>query len=293
MNHLNEATRKVLELSDEDRIQYILGERWVGYTAANKTLADLDRLLRHPKVSRMPNRLIVSDTNNGKTSLVRRFVLLHQRSDDPKLEASNVPILLIQAPPTPDIRAFFTSILDDLRMPYARTERTEVLFSQVKAAVPRLGVRMLVIDEIQHLIAGADRKHHAFLNVIKYFSNEWMLPIVAVGTTEAYRAVQADMQVANRFRPVELPRWKNNDEFRRLLRSFEFLLPLRKASDLAHPEMALRLSLMAEGTIGELSTLLNEAAIEAIVGGEERLTDHVLDRIGWIPPTERKRRPNA
>ena len=159
--------------------------------------------------------------------------------------------------------------------------------------MPKLGVRMLIIDEIHHLIAGSNGRQRAFLNVIKYLSNELMLPIVAVGTNEAFNAVRVDPQIANRFLPIELPRWRNNTDFRRLLRSFEALLPLQRASELAQPEMALRLSLVSEGTIGELSTLLNQAAIEAIIGGEERITDHVLDRIAWTPPSQRKGRPNA
>jgi len=292
VSHLGQAAQRALDLSDEERIQYILGDRWIEYTAATMVLADLERLLHHPRVHRMPNRLIVSDTNNGKTSLIRRFLLLHERSDDPALEASRLPILMVQAPPTPERRAFFTSILDELHMPHAPSQKTEVLFNQVRTLVPKVGVRMLIIDEIQHLIAGDSQKQHAFLNVIKYFSNEWQLPIVAAGTAEAYNAVRVDAQTANRFQPVELPRWRNNGEFRRLLMSFEALLPLRKASNLAAPEMALRLSLMSEGNIGELSTLLNQAAIEAL-SSEETITDNVLDRIGWTPATQRKGRPNA
>jgi hypothetical protein len=259
----------------------------------DNALKDLNKLLRHPKISRMPNRLIVSDTNNGKTSLVRRFMQLHERSDDPTLAASNVPIVMIQAPPTPDRRAFLTSILDELHIPHLPSYKTDALFRQVKIVVPKVGVRMLIIDEIQNLLAGDDLKQRAFLNQIKYLSNDWRLPFVAVGTAEAYRAVNVDAQIASRFESIELPRWKNNAEFRRLLHSCESLLPLRKPSNLANPEMALRLSLMSEGTIGELSTVLKLAAIEAIVGGEEAITDHVLDRLGRVPPSQRKGRHNG
>ena len=145
MNHLHPSAVDALSLSDEDRIRYILGDRWIGYAAANDALANLNRLLTQPKVYRMPNRLLVSDTNNGKTSLLRRFVQLNDRADDPRLEAATIPILLVQAPPVPDERRFLASLLDGLGMPHAASQRTELLFRQVQTVLPRLGVRMLII----------------------------------------------------------------------------------------------------------------------------------------------------
>ena len=51
-------------------------------------------LLHQPKIYRMPNRLIVSDTNNGKTSLIRRFLRLHERLEDLSAGQSFIPVLL-------------------------------------------------------------------------------------------------------------------------------------------------------------------------------------------------------
>lgn len=38
-------------------------------------------------------------------------------------------------------------------------------------------------------------------------------------------------RIHSRFRPLELPRWSESDDFRRLKAAFEGLLPLRKASN--------------------------------------------------------------
>jgi hypothetical protein len=293
MNHLCPAAQQILALSDQERIQHILRGRWIGYAAADEALANLEKLLSHPEVHRMPNRIIVSDTNNGKTSLVRRFVQVHEREDDPLREQSSVPIVLVQAPPTPDRRALFTSILDELHFPYSPTHKKDVLFSQVKSVVPRVGVRMLIIDEIHHLITGDVQSQRVFLNVIKYLGNEWRISIVVAGTSEAYDVIRLDPQMENRFEPIELPRWKNNSEFKRLLQSFESLLPLAQPSNLSTPEIAARLHVMCEGSIGELSKILNQAAIEAIVRQEERITDYILNQIQWRSPSKRKGRSNV
>jgi hypothetical protein len=47
------------------------------------------------------------------------------------------------------------------------------------------------------------------------------VPLVGIGTAEAIRAVQADPQLANRFNPEILPKWKLDQEYLRLLASFE------------------------------------------------------------------------
>lgn len=156
----------------------------------------------------------------------------------------------------------------------------------MKIAIPNLGVRMFIIDEVQHLLAGTVNQTIAFLNTLKYFSNEWQIPMIAVGTPQAYEAIVLDAQLANRFHRIELPRWECNEEVRRLLGTFERLIPLRRPSDLAAPELALRLHLMTEGIIGELAYLLNMAAVEAL-DEEERITDHILDRLAWTSPRER------
>src|SRR2546423_1765777 len=67
--------------------------------------------------------------------------------------------------------------------------------------------RMLIIDEIHHVLAGSLLQQHNFLNTIKHLSNELQIPIVGVGTREAFNALQTDPQLANRFEPVFLPRW--------------------------------------------------------------------------------------
>jgi hypothetical protein len=45
---------------------------------------------------------------------------------------------------------------------------------------------------------------------------------------------------------------------------------------------------MSEGTIGELSSLLNRAAVRAIRTGEERITPKLLDDLQWTAPSKRR-----
>jgi len=197
-------------------------------------------------------------------------------------------VLLIQAPPIPDERRLYFAILDGLNAPYSPSGLTAAKMTQVVTVLRKVGVRMLIIDEIHHLMAGHLEKQRQFLNVLKHLSNVLQISLVGVGTKDALRAIQTDPQLANRFEPVGLPRWTLDREFRMLLMSFEQVLPLRNPSNLASKDLATMLFAMSEGTIGELSNLLCAAAAAAIRTGREQIDEIVLKQIGWIRPSERK-----
>jgi len=76
-------------------------------------------------------------------------------------------------------------------------------------------------------------------------------------------------------------------EYRQLLLSFERVLPLKKPSDLHDPLLAAKILSMSEGTIGELSALLNAAAVHAIGGGIEQITADVLNACDYVSPSDR------
>ncbi len=86
-----------------------------------------------------------------------------------------------------------------------------------------------------------------------------------------------------------LPRWDVTDDFLRFLRRLAPRLLLRRPSDLADEHLATRLIAMTEGTIGEVMTLVAEAAVLAIDSGEECITAALLDRVDWIVPSQRGR----
>ncbi|GHA70410.1 transposition protein TniB [Formosimonas limnophila] len=287
--HLREATIKFLELSYEERIERIRSPRWIGYPQAKRIITKLEDLLVYPKSHRMPNLLIVGDTNNGKTMLVSRFRAMHPARDNPNGGAIIAPTLMVQAPPTPDEGRFYNAILDVLFAPYKPHDRIDKKQFQVINILRRIGLKMLIIDEIHHVLAGSMNRQKTFLNVIKYLGNELQVPIVGIGTKDAFRALQTDAQLSNRFEPAVLPRWEFDKEFLSLLTSFERMLPLKNASNLHETSLATRLFSMSEGYIGELSRILTEAAVRAVTSGEERITIKILDAIMWVSPADRKR----
>lgn len=292
-SHLLQKAAAYLERSDQDRITYIRSPRWIGYPRAQEILTQLENLLTHPKAHRMPNLLIVGDTNNGKTMLVRRFCNQHKPDDNPEGEAAKVPVLFVQAPPVPDEGRFYNAILELLFAPYKPGDRADRKQFQAIKLLRTVGLKMLVIDEIHHLLAGSMTKQKAFLNVIKYLGNELEVPIVGVGTRDAFRAIQTDLQLSNRFDQALLPRWANDEMYLRLLATFERSIPLRNPSNLTDGALADKIYSMSEGYLGEISRVLEGAAVRAIETGQERIDKKLLDGIGWISPSDRRKEPRG
>ncbi len=51
-----------------------------------------------------------------------------------------------------------------------------------------------IIDEVHHLLAGSHRDQRRALNLLKFLTNELKIVIVAVGTSDAFHALQTDFR---------------------------------------------------------------------------------------------------
>ncbi|TFC32193.1 hypothetical protein E3O53_01420 [Cryobacterium sp. TMT2-18-3] len=151
------------------------------------------------------------------------------------------------------------------------------------------GVRMLVIDELHNVLAGPGSSRREFLNLLRFLGNELHIPIIGVGTRDAYLAIRSDDQLENRFEPVVLPLWIVSADTVSLLASFAAALPLQRPSIIATDDMAQYLLARCEGTIGELAHLLTAAAISAVESGEESINQRTLVMADYLGPTERRR----
>jgi hypothetical protein len=294
-DHLNAEARAALKLTDDKRIVYIKHDRWIGYTLAKEFIEDLEEVLAHPKTSRMPCRLLVSYTNNGKTKLIERFQSKHPANDNPNGDKIIVPVLVIQAPPVPDEGRLYDEILATLGAPYRQTDRPAKKQFQVITLLEALNVLMLIIDEIHDMLAGGAVHQRQVCNAIKHLSNRVKIPILGAGTHDAFNVIHSDPQLANRFKPMVLPKWGINDKvepkqdpFLKLLSSFGRMLPLSKPSKLAEATIAVKLLSMSEGLIGELSEILKLAAIKAIKSKKELIDVDLLDKLKWVSPSDRK-----
>jgi hypothetical protein len=169
---------------------------------------------------------------------------------------------------------------------HGRNDLREALAVRLMRAV---GVRLLLIDEVHNLLGATARRQRELLNLLRFLGNALRIPLVCLGTRDAYLAIRSDDQLENRFHPLLLPRWEEGEELARLLASFETVLPLREPSQLAAPPLRELILRRSEGTIGEIALLLTRATATALRRGEERITDAVIEQTDYQAPSVRRR----
>lgn len=292
LDHLQPSCRAAAGESAEARIRMIRTDRWIGYARAREGVAAIEDLLTFPKRMRMPNLALIGPTNNGKTMIVERF-----RRNHPHIEAGAnptgmavVPVLKVQMPAGADERRLFGAILEALGLPDMGGARIVAVRQDAAMRVMRAAnVQLLILDEVHNLLSGTRDQQRRVLNLLRWLGNELQVPLVAVGTAEALRALQSDEQLANRFEPFPLPPWEDGEEFRSLLSTLESVLPLRRPSQLAGTVLAQKILSMSEGILGEIVTIISRAAIQAVMSEAEAINTDVLNGTRFIPPSERRR----
>lgn len=285
-SHLHPDFRQAALLPNDERIRFLYEPRWLGYPQANEIMQRLRALLEMPMRPRMPNLLIVGEPNIGKTTLVNRFVRLHGQAHVDEEEAEpRIPVVVAEAPPKPDEKGLYVSILERFATPYRATDPATKMRYQLIHLMRTCRVRMLIIDELHSLLTGTPARQREVMNALKLLCNELGIPIVGVGTAEAVRVLHSDPQHASRFDVVRLGRWNLDETFVRMLVGFERILPLRKPSGLNRPEQARPLHAISGGNLGDLHRLLIECATEAIKTGTERITPEIVELKSWVKPT--------
>ncbi|WUU93843.1 TniB family NTP-binding protein [Spirillospora sp. NBC_01491] len=287
LDHLHEIAQRAARLPADERVRYVRADRWIGYTRAAGALERLEELVEWPAKQRMPNLLLVGPTNNGKSMIIEKFRRGHLPASRP--DAEQIPVLVVQMPSEPSVVRFYTALLAAMGAPLRPRRRIAELEQVALNLLRRVGVRVLVIDELHNVLAGRGDVRREFLNLLRFLGNELKIPLVGVGTREAYLAIRSDDQLENRFQPLVLPRWEPGGEACSLLASFAASFPLRRPSPIAAVEMAEYLLARSEGTIGELAALLTDAAVAAIESGEEAINRRTLLMATYSGPTERRR----
>ncbi len=287
LDHLHVSVRPVARLAAEERLRHVRADRWIGYSRATEALDRLETLFSWPSKQRMPNLLLIGPTNNGKSMIIEKFRRLHPPTSH--CDREQIPVLAVQMPSEPSVIRFYVALLAAMGAPLRPRQRLAELEQATLTLLRAVGVRVLVVDEVHNVLAGRGEVRREFLNLLRFLGNQLRIPLVGVGTREAYLAIRSDDQLENRFEPFTLPRWQPDEEACTLLASFAAAFPLRRLSSIATVDMARYLLTRSEGTIGELTHLLTDTVVAAIESGEEAINQRTLLMASYVGPTERRR----
>ena len=275
--HVHPKFRHVLLESDAERLNFLKRERWVDYDTALSVLRYLEELLTMPKRNRMPNLLIVGESDNGKTTLIKRFFRTHGEGRVADGSVAVRPIVLVQATPGTTQKDIYLAILGRFHAPHRHTDRTSLLRAQVVHLFQEHRVRMLIVDEFHSILNGPRVRQRECVDALKFLCNELNIPIVGVGTDAVLQVLTTDDQHVRRFDKAVLPVWRPDKRFQKLVAGYERALPLKKPSGLGTPELAARLHAHSAGILGETVKLIERSAAEAITSGAERIDRAIID----------------
>lgn len=278
LDHLHTGVWSFLDESFEDRISRLYVPKWVSYERGNEALARMEHLLHHPPSGRMPCMLLYGDSDIGKTMIVEKFVRDHPNICNEFGEVDIRKVLRLQMPAKPNDWKFYAQIIDGLghQAPVSRRGTDMELLGL--RLLHRQPPKLMIIDEVHHLLAGTVREQRQSLNQLKFLSNELRMSIVALGTSEALYAMQTDPQIASRFEPFALSKWRESAELRAFVVSFGRLLPLEKPSPFGDKGIVQKLVAFSAGLTGKITTLLTQAAELAIRQKTECITAELLDQ---------------
>ena len=279
LSHLASAAKEQAFQDAKTRIHLVQTARWVGFSRAQMAVDELERRYQYPSCARMPCMLLYGDSGMGKTMILEKMERQHPSTLDERRQIKLRPVLTVQMPPSPDERRFYTRILEVLGAPYSIRDQIGSLEGRVIHLLEKLGTKLLFIDEVHHLLAVSHREQRRALNLLKFLANELKIVVVVVGTSDAFHALQTDLQVASRFEPLLIPRWTATDAFRSFVVAYGKLLPLRKASPFGEPEMIHALIKQSDGITGRVTWLIGRAAEMAISDGSEQIDAACIERV--------------
>lgn len=268
--HLHPEARRFAPLDDETRIARVLAKCWIEHAEASSVLEALQEVFDQPRSERMENILLFGESGMGKTALVRRFERAHKPSYDAQAGVARTSVVVVRMPPDPTEEEFLRKVLSTLGAPAAVANRStsrEVVERLLRA----VGARVLVIDELNSILAGTARQQRYFLQLLRYLSNELGVALVCTGVPEARHALRSDPQLRSRFADVELHPWAADDGLQRFVNRLVQSLPLRRPSPVDGPAVRELLAARGGGLTGHICTAVQRAAVEAIRTGREMI----------------------
>ena len=270
--HLPSDVRPIAALDADARIAHIRAERWIQNAGADRVLSYLHDALEQPRRDRMENVLLVGESGMGKTMLIRKFERQTTPAFDDATGIQQRPVVVMLMPYQPTEPQFFDQLLLALRAPSPRSlARTYPIREPIIRLLGELGTRVVVIDELNSVLAGTARQQRIFLQLLRFLSNELRLAFVGVGVTEARHALLSDDQLRSRFSDIELTPWSAGEELREFVTRLTWSLPLRLPSPVDSPRLRKLLVDRTGGITLGICKAFERAAIAAIRSGRERI----------------------
>lgn len=268
-DHVHPDVQPLLHEDAEARIKAVQADQFIPFGKLPVILERMRQLVKTPNQGSPKGILLIGDSQMGKSELIKAFHLEHPADDNVNGEHAQIPVLVIQFPDSGG-EGVYGEICRVLNVKLPNKPSPLLLRSETMSVLDRVGMKVLVIDELANVLTRREPTKATSLNQIKFIMNEHKRPVVLGVTEKAYRTIQHDEQISNRFIQIRLALPKGQD-LAKLVLGWVRLQPLRRPSEIGEKFFALLNQLHAQYT-GDLVWHLKQMAVAAIQTGEERLT---------------------
>lgn len=215
--------------------------------------------------------LLTGKAGVGKSTLMHKFCIKHQPYDQD--DRTNVPVLSITLHRACTPKLLAEQMLRAMGVPEGLCNKgTEMtLTERVKYHLLEQGVKVVVLDEFQHLLDGRGRDGVSRVaDYIKTLLNLGVASFVLSGVPEAEAIYRENLQLTRRslghFQLKALNKKDKQDwaDFRDIVTQLQAMLPVPTTVDLTHKAMRSRLLDFADGTLGRVVDFLHGLSTRAI-----------------------------
>jgi hypothetical protein len=118
-SHLTDEGANVLAGAIDERVYFIQSKRWIAYPKAVHILDHLNKLLKHPRTTRMPSLIVYGDSGMGKSMLVDKFKADCAAGCATDSTPNPNKVLVVELSGRPTERRLFSQILAAVDAPHS------------------------------------------------------------------------------------------------------------------------------------------------------------------------------
>lgn len=275
--HLRPELHRIAAMTTRERAEYLLHDIVIHHPNVAAAYNFVDFQLFGPRRTRAKGLLLTGPLGSGKTT----FGHLIKQSFSPG--ANDRSVIVISVSGLKDMRGAYGRIIESLDGPVSAHMHTPDRELATQRLLRECKCVTLVLDEIQDILNNTVREQRRTLQAVKFLMLRFGLPVIALGTEEAARALMSDPHLQARFTHMNLPLWKADNDFLDFLRAMQAELPLRRASELATEAAIQFLVRESGGLLDGIMTIIRNAAMHAMLSGEERITMKYLELGKTLP----------
>lgn len=218
--------------------------------------------------------LVISRPGVGKSTIIEVFAEDYRRKRTKK--GIEVPVLFCKVPKPTTIKSFAITLLKALGDPFAERGNTTEITYRLAQLIIDCKVRMILLDEFQHLPESADPDIAA--DWLKGLIEATHVPVVLFGLPNSVEILNANEQLDSRFsnrimlQPFQWEDDSSQKEFKRFLEEVDKELPLKRLSNLNNDDIAPRLFYASDGITRPLMRVILRAFYCALTRGADSIS---------------------